>query len=108
MRSSRFMRIIVFFDLPVKEKDDRKIYTQFRKYLINDGFDMLQFSVYSRIVNGNDGAEKHINRLKNSLPPKGSVRAITVTEKQYESMLFLVGKPKTFEKPIDINQISIF
>ncbi len=102
------MRIIVFFDLPVKEKDERKIYTQFRRFLINEGFDMIQFSVYSRIVNGNDGVDKHIRHLKNNLPPNGSVRAMTVTEKQYESMLFLVGKPKQFEKAFDDQQISIF
>ena len=49
------MRLIVFFDLPVVTKKDRKIYAQFRKFLIKDGYDMLQFSVYSRICNGDDG-----------------------------------------------------
>ena len=29
-----FMRLILFFDLPVVSKEDRRIYATFRKYLI--------------------------------------------------------------------------
>lgn len=80
------------FDLPVASKKDRKEYARFRKYLINDGYDMLQFSVYSRITQNHDDARKHIGRLSGNLPPKGSVRVMQVTEKQYNSMLIMVGK----------------
>lgn len=52
------MRIIVFFDLPVVKKEDRKEYQSFRRFLLNDGYLMIQFSVYSRICNGADGVEK--------------------------------------------------
>ena len=88
----RCMRVIVFFDLPVNTKKDRKTYAKFRKFLIKDGYDMLQFSVYSRITLNHDDAKKHIARLMMNQPPKGSVRVLTVTEKQYNSMLILVGK----------------
>lgn len=43
------MRILVFFDLPVVKKKERKIYSQFRRFLLNDGYDMIQYSVYSRL-----------------------------------------------------------
>lgn len=89
---NRFMRIMVMFDLPVSSKKARKDYTRFRKFLINDGYAMMQFSVYSRITRNHDDAAKHINRLRANLPPRGSVRALTVTEKQYAAMLVLVGK----------------
>ena len=46
----RFMRLMVFFDLPVVLKADRRAYTVFRRFLLNDGYDMLQFSVYGRIL----------------------------------------------------------
>ena len=36
--SYRYMRIIVMFDLPVVTASDRRAYTQFRKYLIKNGF----------------------------------------------------------------------
>ena len=58
----RFMRMLVFFDLPVATKADRKAYAQFRKFLVNDGYDMLQFSVYGRIVANRDAEEKHYAR----------------------------------------------
>ncbi|MBQ9314299.1 MAG: CRISPR-associated endonuclease Cas2 [Clostridia bacterium] len=105
---SKFMRIIVFFDLPVVTKKDRKIYAKFRHFLINDGYIMLQFSVYSRICNGDDGVYKHYARLKENLPKKGSIRCMKVTEKQYASMEILVGKKTVRERKTDANQLSIF
>ena len=33
-------------DLPVVTKAERRAYTVFRRFLINDGYDMIQFSVY--------------------------------------------------------------
>ena len=106
--SRRFMRLIVFFDLPVVKKKDRKEYQQFRRFLLNDGYMMIQFSVYSRICNGIDGVNKHLNRLNKNLPAKGSVRYIQVTEKQYSEMKFLVGKPKPQEKVVNATQLSLF
>ena len=102
------MRIIVFFDLPVVKKKERKIYGQFRRLLLNDGYDMIQFSVYSRLCNGTDMTEKHLKRLNESLPEKGSVRCLTVTEKQYEDMKFFVGKPTIKERKVNVNQLSLF
>lgn len=102
------MRIIVFFDLPVVKKKERKIYTQFRRFLLKDGYDMLQFSVYSRLCNGTDMMNKHLKRLSQNLPAKGSIRCLTVTEKQYEEMKFLVGKPTVKERKVNSEQLSLF
>lgn len=94
------MRLMVLFDLPVTTKTNRRCYSQFHKFLAKDGYVMMQFSVYTRIVNGPDGLNKHLARLQANLPPKGHVRAMSITEKQYESMLFLVGKPTVQEKTV--------
>ena len=94
----RYMRIIVFFDLPVMTKAERKRATRFRKDLIDDGYIMLQFSVYSRICKGLDTVEKHKKRLKTFIPANGSVRVLTVTEKQYASMDIVLGVAKKEEK----------
>lgn len=101
------MRLIVLFDLPVKSKPDKRAYQQFHKFLLSDGYVMMQFSVYTRITNGLDGIQKHLARLRANLPSKGSVRAMSVTEKQYESMLFLVGRPTTQEKTV-ASQLQIW
>ena len=100
------MRIIVFFDLPVKTKAERKRATRFRKDLIDDGYIMLQFSVYSRICKGEDTAEKHKKRLKSFVPENGSVRILTVTEKQYAAMDILIGFVKKEEK-IGVEQLVL-
>lgn len=93
----RFMRIIVFFDLPTLTKSDRKNASRFRNFLIKDGYIMLQLSVYSRICKGQDAVDKHAKRLKSLIPKEGSVRLLTVTEKQYASMEVLVGTLKKEE-----------
>ena len=104
----RYMRMLVFFDLPVVTKTERRAYTVFRRFLLNDGYDMIQFSVYGRILNGNDAETKHMKRLIDNLPPDGSVRVLTVTEKQFASMKLLVGMPLFQEKAVQANQMLLF
>ena len=82
---SKFMRMIVFFDLPVGTARERN-------FLIKDGYHMVQYSVYSRICHGNDAVEMHETRLKQHLPSRGSIRLLTITEKQYESIHILLGE----------------
>ena len=100
------MRVIVFFDLPVKSKQERAVATRFRNDLIKDGYYMVQFSVYARLCNGVDSVYSHIDRLKYFAPTTGSIRCMLVTEKQYASMRILAGKKKKREKPVEYVQIS--
>ena len=44
------MRVILFFDLPVTTPEGRQNYNKFRKFLIRNGFLMLQESVYSKLA----------------------------------------------------------
>lgn len=92
------MWLFVFFDLPVKTKTERRTATRFRNFLLKDGYMMLQFSVYARICNGQDRVEKHMRRLQSQIPEKGSVRAMQITDKQYERMKILVGETRNNEK----------
>jgi CRISPR-associated protein Cas2 len=94
----RFMWLFVFFDLPVKEKHERHAAAKFRNFLLKDGYMMIQLSVYCRICNGQDRVDKHIQRVQANLPPKGSVRAMQITDKQYERMKTLVGNRTQNEK----------
>jgi len=96
---------MVFFDLPVVSKIDRMNYTQFRKFLINDGYSMLQYSVYGRVTRNRDDAKKHTIRLKRNLPPKGQVRVLLVTENQYNSMEILVGEETAHEKFLNTDEV---
>lgn len=102
------MRMLVLFDLPVTTKAARRAYTQFRRFLLNDGYDMIQFSVYGRLLNGTDAEEKHLKRLVSNLPKEGSVRVLTVTEKQFASMKLVVGLPLFQEKRVGADQMLLF
>lgn len=92
------MYLFVFFDLPVKTKQERRNATRFRKFLINDGYDMMQLSVYTRVCRGQDAADKHLGRIEKNLPPKGSIRTLQVTERQFARMRLLVGNQTAQEK----------
>ena len=105
---SKFMRIIVFFDLPVKTKTERKVATKFRNFLLKDGYHMLQYSVYARVCNGNDAVEKHKKRIYESVPDNGSIRMLTITEKQYQSIEILVGNLKKADKNFTYEQLTLY
>ena len=102
---NKFMRIIIWFDLPVKTPQQRHDATAFRNFLLKDGYSMMQWSVYSRICNGMDTVETHKRRVKSNLPPNGSIRLLVLTEKQYESIDVLLGEHKKCDSE---EQTSIF
>jgi CRISPR-associated protein Cas2 len=103
----RTVWVVAMFDLPTDTPEARKAYARFRKDLLNDGFAMLQFSVYARHCPSEENAVVHSGRVKDSLPPDGEVRIITLTDKQFERMLVFHGKiRKTTEHPPE--QISFF
>lgn len=102
------MRLIVFFDLPVMTSQERRQYARFRKFLLNDGYTMMQYSVYSRICNGNDAVQKHMNRLHENIPKvNGAIRCIKITERQFENMDILLGE-RTPEEELGANKTDFF
>lgn len=98
--------MLVFFDLPVKTKAQRKVATRFRNFLLKDGYHMIQFSVYARVCNGNDDVKKHESRLGTNTPDNGSVQMLVITEKQYDSIRLFVGK-RTKEDFSNIEQLTL-
>ena len=86
------MRVIVMFDLPVITDTQKRIATKFRNFLLDDGYIMMQFSVYSRICKNNDDLLKHVNRIKINAPKSGNIRMIQITENQYNNMIMFSGQ----------------
>jgi CRISPR-associated protein Cas2 len=80
------MWLLTMFDLPVDTKKARRQYAQFRKFLLEDGFSKVQYSVYARHCASEDNAVVHIQRVQQNLPPDGEVRIMAVTDKQFERM----------------------
>lgn len=91
------MWLFVFFDLPVGTKPERRAATRFRNFLKDDGYMMLQYSVYARVCRGEEAVDKHVARVTKSLPRIGSVRALAVTDRQYARMKLLLGEAKINE-----------
>ena len=86
------MRILVFFDLPTDTAKNRKIYSNFRKLLLNEGFIMMQESVYTKLALNNSVVNSVKDRINKNKPPKGIVQMLTITEKQFNSIEYIVGK----------------
>lgn len=90
--SYRFMRVIVFFDLPVLTESNRRDYRTFRKFLIKSGFMMVQESVYCKMAQNSSVADIMVDNIKKNKPSEGLVQVLRVTEKQYNKMDFIVGE----------------
>ncbi len=88
------MWVIVLFDLPTDTKAARKQYTLFRKHLLEDGFSMMQYSVYMRHCASEENAQVHVKRIKSCLPPDGEVRIVKITDKQYGKIQVFYGKKR--------------
>ena len=86
--------MLLMFDMPTETVDERKAYRKFRKFLINEGFIMHQFSVYSKLLLNNSASNAMLDRLKANNPKKGNITLLTVTEKQFASIENLVGGNK--------------
>lgn len=89
------MRIMVMFDLPTITNTNKREYTRFRKYLIKNGFMMLQESVYCKLALNTTVADAIVDNVKKNKPPEGLVQLLMITEKQYSRMEFVIGETKS-------------
>ncbi len=101
------MWVFVFFDLPTNTKAERKAASKFRKTLLQDGFNMFQFSIYMRFCPSRENAEVHKQRVKNALPKKGTVGIIHITDAQFGLMELFQGT-KEIEKEKPSQQLELF
>jgi len=94
------MWIFAMFDLPVDSKKARRRYSRFRNLLLKEGFSMLQYSVYARYCASEEVAKVQRSRIRAALPPKGYVRVLAVTDRQFGKMENYIGKStEPIEKP---------
>ncbi len=103
----RVMWIMVFFDLPTETKKDRRVAQQFRKGLLNDGFNMFQFSIYLRHCPSRENVDVHIKRIKQMLPEYGSVGILFITDRQFGLMEVFYGQKKVEKEP-PCQQLELF
>lgn len=104
------MRVLVLFDLPTGTKAERRAAAQFRQFLTGDGFDMLQYSVYSRLCPNRDVAQKHLDRVTKNAPSEttGSIRILMITEHQFTTMFTVLGEKTSQENLVKPTQMAFF
>lgn len=100
--SYRYMRVIVLFDLPMNTSLQVREYNQFRKYLIKNGFMMMQKSVYCKLALNLTAVNAIVDNLRRNHPDNGLVQVLTLTEKQFSRIEFIVGD--SYSEVLDSDQ----
>lgn len=101
------MRVICIFDLPVVTGNEKRAYRTFRKFLLKNGFQMLQFSVYIRTCPDRSFANKFYKKIKANSPRKGDIKLLTITEKQFEDMEHIICDNKEKKTILDSNELVV-
>lgn len=94
----KVMKLLCMFDLPMNNKKEQRAYRKFRKKLMQQGFIMMQYSIYVKTCPNRDFANSVKIRVKAFLPKEGNVRLLEVTESQYQNIEILVGTESIREK----------
>ena len=90
--------LMAMFDLPVLLDEERKEATRFRNALLDDGFIMIQYSVYSRPCVSLERMKKYYERVKSYAPTTGDIRLLFFTDKQWATSKLVCRRPKSLEK----------
>jgi CRISPR-associated protein Cas2 len=103
----RFMWLLVMFDLPVLTKAERRAATKFRQWLLDEGYEMSQLSVYMRFCVGKEQVERRIRDIDKARPGKGQVHVLAVTDRQVERMVIFRGGERQRGRAAP-NQLELF
>ncbi len=101
------MWLFAFFDLPVTTKKERKMATSFRQHLLDLGFQMVQFSVYSKVCPSKEKVASLVKKISCKLPQNGKVDLLTVTDKQFGDIISFRGKNEK-DLPNQYKQLRLF
>lgn len=104
----RQMRLILIYDLPNVEEEEKRIAQRFHRDIKKLGFSMLQFSVYSKVLQNDTNYKQNLIKLNKIIPKYGSVIIFKVTEKQYQDMQYLTGVKNRFESIVGGRELVIF
>jgi CRISPR-associated protein Cas2 len=101
------MWLLVMFDLPVSGKADKREATRFRQWLLDQGYERSQLSIYMRFCVGREQMDRRVREIGNARPRKGTVHILAVTDKQFEQMVVFRGGDKD-RGPAPPNQLELF
>lgn len=99
----RLMWMMVLFDLPTLTAKERRAANKFRNFLLDQGFERCQYSVYLRFCAGKEQSQVYSNRIQKALPESGNVQILCFTDKQYENIVNFQG---TRRQPANKNPVQ--
>ena len=108
MSAFRIMWVLVMFDLPTKNKKDKKCYRWLSQYLKKESYTRLQYSVYAKVFSSANSALHGKKRFKEFIKiniKKGNIRFIMFTDFQFSKMEIIIGEPSVQE---EITQQNLF
>lgn len=103
----RLMWIFVMFDLPVTTREQARSATKFREFLLDEGFEKSQFSVYARFCNGKEQFETYMRRIESHLPDRGDIHVLSFTDRQYENIVRFSGQRRRRQRK-NPDQLALF
>ncbi len=103
----QLMWILVMFDLPVGTREESRAATKFREFLLDEGYEMSQFSIYARFCSGKEQYETYVRRIESSLPDKGDVHILAFTDRQYENIIRFSGQLRKRQRK-NPSQLALF
>ncbi len=98
------MKIVVLLQ-PTNIRGTKTAYTKFRKYLLREGFLMVQAEVYLKTVSSRKSAEKQISKMYAYAPTTGTIIAYKFTETQFNGIYYITGKKSVQETIVGANKV---
>ncbi len=103
----RFMRILVFFDLPTETSQDLKEYRKLTKFFKESGYLRIQFSIYCKLCINATAAMTAKKKLEKNIPPKGDMRYLILSENQYQSIKTITDKFSLNESVVNRSRLLV-
>lgn len=88
----KLMWMMVMFDLPTETPAQRKSANKFRNFLLNEGFEMVQFSVYVQFTGTLENSQKYVNSIKKNNPQYGDINILFFTDKQFSNIIHIENR----------------
>lgn len=92
----RLMWMMVMFDLPVGTPKERRQATRFRNFLLDEGFEMSQFSVYFRFCGDRSNTPPYVKKIKHAAPLGGKISILFFTDKQFSDIISIQRRDLSF------------
>ena len=102
------MRLLLLYDLPVNDDLDKKIYSRFHRDILKLGFYMLQYSVYTKVIQNDTSMKQNYIKIERVVPKKGNVIILKITEQQYQNMIYLRGEKNKFDMVVGGKEFVVF